>query len=436
MSLKYKATPASVTRRKKVFYGWWIVAACFIVYMWGAGTFFYGFTAFFDHIKNDFNWGATVVSVAFALRSMESGLADIFVGFLVDRFGPRGVMTVGITSMGAGFICLAFIDSLWSFFGSVVLIAIGLSCCLGPVGVTAVVNWFVRKRGLATGILVAGAGAGGLLVPLISKSIDLTGWRDTAIILGVATWLIGIPLTRVVRHKPEQYGYLPDGDQPGEEVPEIAAQQSELTGYEFNVREALKTRAFWLLAMSYATALSALMAVTPHIMPYLKSDDVGISEGTAAFMVTLMTISSIPGRLGFGWLGDHFSKRYVIAVCFSLQAAAVLFFATCSSLWMAILFVCMFGPAYGGSIPLRAAIQADYFGRKAFGAIFGITMAIGVFVGMASPIFAGVMVDATDSYRIAWVVLGLVAATAIPLILLARPPASPRDKGQSEGSPR
>jgi sugar phosphate permease len=238
-----------------------------------------------------------------------------------------------------------------------------------------------------------------------------------------------------MRHKPEQYGYLPDGDQPGEEMPEIAAQQSELTGYEFSVREALKTRAFWLLAMSYATALSALMAVTPHIMPYLKSDDVGISEGTAAFMVTLMTISSIPGRLGFGWLGDHFSKRYVIAVCFSLQAAAVLFFATCSSLWMAILFVCMFGPAYGGSIPLRAAIQADYFGRKAFGAIFGITMAIGVFVGMASPIFAGAMVDATDSYRIAWVVLGLVAATAIPLILLARPPASPRDKGQSEGKP-
>jgi sugar phosphate permease len=433
MSRQDKVAPASQTEAKgKFFYGWWIVAACFIVYMWGAGTFFYGFTAFFDHIRNDFQWGATVTSVAFALRSAESGLADILIGFLVDRFGPRLLMTVGIISMGAGFVCLGFIDSLWSFYASVALIAIGLSSTLGPVGVTAVVNWFVRKRGRAVGILMAGAGAGGIMVPLISWSINTVDWRTTAIIMGVATWVLLIPLTRVVRHKPEQYGYLPDGDQPGEEAPEIAAQQSEGTGHEFSVKEALRTRAFWFLSVAYATALAALMAVTLHIIPYLTSDDIGLSEGTAALMVTLMTVSSIAGRLGFGWLGDYFPKRYVIAVCFSIQAAAVLFFAYCGSLWMAILFVCIFGPAYGGSIPLRAVIQADYFGRKAFGAIFGIVMAIGTLLGMASPVFAGAMVDATGSYRIAWMVLALVVAVSVPLILLARPPALPRKKEVGE----
>jgi sugar phosphate permease len=295
--------------------------------------------------------------------------------------------------------------------------------------VTAVVNWFIRKRGRAVGILMAGAGAGGIMVPLINSSIDFTGWRTTAIIMGVATWVLLIPITRVVRHKPEQYGYLPDGDQPGEEAPEIATEQSEEAGHEFSVKEALRTRSFWLLSVSYATALTALLAVTLHIIPYLTSDDVGLSDGTAALMVTLMTISSIAGRLGFGWLGDYFPKRYVIAVCFTLQAVAVLFFAYCGSLWMAILFVCIFGPAYGGSIPLRAVIQADYFGRKAFGAIFGIVMAIGTLLGMASPVFAGAMVDATGSYRIAWIVLALVVAVSIPMILLARPPALPREKG-------
>jgi len=433
MSRQDKVAPASQTKAKgRVFYGWWIVAACFMVYMWGAGTFFYGFTAFFDHIRNDFQWGATVTSVAFALRSAESGVADILIGFLVDRFGPRSLMTVGIISMGAGFVCLGFIDSLWSFYASMALIAIGLSSTLGPVGVTAVVNWFVRKRGRAVGILMAGAGAGGILVLPISWSINAVGWRTTAIIMGVATWVLLIPLTRVVRHKPEQYGYLPDGDQPGEEAPEIAAQQSEETGHEFSVKEALRTRTFWLLSLSYATALTALLAVTLHIIPYLTSDDVGLSDGTAALMVALMTVSSIAGRLGFGWLGDYFPKRYVIAVCFFLQAVAVLFFAYCGSLWMAILFVCIFGPAYGGSIPLRAVIQADYFGRKAFGAIFGIVMAIGTLLGMVSPVFAGAVVDATGSYRIAWMVLALVVAVSVPLILLARPPSLSRKKEVGE----
>ncbi|MCK4722206.1 MAG: MFS transporter, partial [Dehalococcoidia bacterium] len=268
---------------------------------------------------------------------------------------------------------------------------------------------------------------------VIVRLIDSYEWRTAMLILAIGALALITPLSLLFRHKPEQYGYLPDGDPPGEAVPEITAQQREQTGHEFSVKEALRTRTFWLLAMSYATAFTALMAVTPHIMPYLTSDDVGLSDGTAAFMVTVMTVSSIAGRLGFGWLGDYFPKRYIIAVCFSIQAAALLFFAYCGSMWQVILFVLVFGPSYGGSIPLRAAIQGDYFGRKAFGAIFGIMMAIGTLLGMMSPVFAGAMVDVTDSYRIAWVVLALVGAVAIPLILLARPPASPQQKRWAEG---
>ena len=427
MFRKDEAALATQTKAKAgIFYGWWIVAACFVIFMLAAGTFFYGFTAFFKPVKDEFQWGAAVTSVAFALRSAESGLTDVFVGFLVDRFGPRRIMLAGVTITGAGFIIFSFINSLWSFYVAWAVIAIGVSGCMGPPGVTAVANWFVRKRGRALGLMMAGSGAGGLLVPLISWSIHLSTWRTTALIIGFATWAVGIPLAMVVRHRPEQYGCLPDGDPPGQAVLEVATQQGTQMGYELSVKEALRTRAFWLIALAYATALTGLMAVTPHLMPYLK--DVGLSEGTASFMVTLMTVSSIAGRLGFGWLGDRLPKRYVIAICFSLQAAAVLFFAYCGSLWQALLFVFIFGPAYGGSIPLRAAIQGDYFGRKAYGALAGIVMAVGT-IGACSPVIAGAIKDATESYQLAWLVLGLVAAVSIPLILLARPPAPPKQKG-------
>ena len=118
-----------------------------------------------------------------------------------------------------------------------------------------------------------------------------------------------------------------------------------------------------------------------------------------------------------------------------VQALAVIFFAYSGSLWQVLLFVFVFGPAYGGSIPLRAAVQGDYFGRKSFGSIFGIMAAIGTLLGMASPIFAGAMLDLTGSYRIAWVILGLVAVAAVPLILLARPPGPPQPEGRSQGEP-
>jgi MFS family permease len=439
MPAKDEAVPAGQTKVKgRLFYGWWIVAACFLVTMWGAGTFYYGFTAFFKPIKEEFQWGATVTSVAFALRGMESGIADLFVGFLTDRFGPRKVMQIGIIVLGSGFILLGFVNSLWSFYAAVSIIALGLTGCIALVSMTAVANWFVRKRSRALGLLMAGAGAGGLLVPLITWSINLSGWRATAIILGIATWALCLPLSLVVRHKPEQYGYLPDGDlpdndPPGESIPQLGEARRDQAGYEYSAKEALKTSAFWRLALAYTIVFIGLNGIVPHLIPFLTSRDVGFSDGTAALMVTLMTVSSIAGRLGFGWLGDYIPKRYVLTIAFSLQAAAILIFAYSRSLWQVLLFICLFGPSYGGSIPLRAAIQGDYFGRRAFGSIQGILMAITTIGGAVSPIFAGAIYDATGSYRTAFLVIGLIAAASIPMIFSARPPIPPQLKnGQGD----
>lgn len=416
----------------KVFFGWWIVAACFVILMWGAGTFYYGFSAFFTPIRREFQWSAAMTSVAFALRGMETGVAELFVGFLVDRIGPRKVMVVGLAILGAGFIGLGFINSLWTFYAAVTVIAVGFSGCVGLVGMTSVGNWFVRRRSLAFGITMAGAGMGGVIVPLIVWSIGLYGWRTTTVILGLVTWALGIPLALVVRHKPEPYGYLPDGDPPGNQTPEVEghAIQSvggQQIGREFSVREALRTPSFWFVALSFATVFVGLNGVVPHLLPFFTSKDVGLSDETASLIVTLMTLSSITGRLGFGWLGDRIPKRYILAAIFAAQAVAILMFARSGGgVWWVVLVVLIFGPSYGGSLPLRAAIQADYFGRRSLGSLMGIIMGISTLAGMATPVFAGAVFDATGSYKGAFLVLGLIAMLSVPMILLARPPSPPK----------
>ncbi len=427
MSFRDASTTTSRTIGKgKVFYGWWIVVACFPLLMWGAGSFLFGFSAFFTPIRREFQWGAAVTSVAFALRGMETGISDPLVGFLLDRFGPRKVMLIGLVIFGAGLIGLGFVNSLWTFYAAVVVIAVGFSGCGSLVGMTAAGNWFVRRRSLVLGITMCGVGMGGVMVPLIAWSISLFGWRSTTVVLGLATWALGIPLSLVLRHKPEQYGYLPDGDPPDRQTPEVKGHNIQPTRQEFGVREALRTPSFWLLTLAFAIAYIGLNGVQPLVIPFLVS--VGFSNETASLMVTVMTVSSIAGRLGFGWLGDRIPKRYVLTAIFVIHAGAILMLAAYrgGSLWWLLLSLCIFGPSFGGMMPLRVAIQADYFGRRSLGSLMGIIMGIATLAGMAAPVFAGAVFDATGSYQSAFILLGLIAALAVPMIFLARPPTPPK----------
>jgi len=164
-----------------------------------------------------------------------------------------------------------------------------------------------------------------------------------------------------------------------------------------------------------------------HIVPYLES--VEVPTTIAATAVTGMTLCSLIGRLGFGFLGDFTNKTYLIAIAFTLQAIGVFIFSfiEVDRVWLVVPFLLTYGPGYAGPIPLRPALLADYFGMRSFGTIFGWVALISMLGGIVSPVIAGWIFDTMGSYRLAWQLFALVTLPAIPLMLLAKPPRAEQE---------
>jgi sugar phosphate permease len=421
--------------KRKIFYGWWIVFVAALMHFFGGGTFYYGFTVFFNPIRNTFGWTAAETSLAFTLQKLEQGALGPVAGFLVDKVGPRRLMLFGWAVTGLGFLLMSRINSLWVFYGTFLVIATGQSFASGLMSNTAIANWFSRKRSRALTFAFIGPGVSGLLAPLLALSINHFEWRQTLVITGIALWSLGLPLSLVMRHKPSQYGYLPDGDSPtavtgvGAESQSVTREKepdqvTSVTG--LTTKEALKTRAFWLLAAVGFFQQVGTSAVGVHIVPYLES--VKVPTTIAAMAVSGITVCSLIGRLGFGLVGDIYNKRYLTAMALTIQAIGLLIlsFVSMDAAWLIILFLLTYGPGYGGPIPLRPALYADYFGTRSFGTILGFTGIVSMIGGLVSPVIAGWIFDVTGSYRTAWQIFSLVTVPSVPLIILAKAPPSRR----------
>ncbi len=406
--------------QKKIFYGWWIVISAAVLRFFSGGSFYYGLSVFFNPIRETFGWNAATTSAAFTLRSIETGLFSPIVGALADKFSPRKMMLFGWSVIGLGFILMSRINSLWSFYGIFVFIAIGMSFGTGLVMNTTVANWFTRKRSRALAITFIGPGASGLLAPLMAWSVDGLGWRQTLLVTGICMWIIGIPLSLLFRDRPSNYGYLPDGDTPEQLQARQQANNTPIFG--FTSKEAIRTRSFWMISLVQMFQQLGTSAISVHIVPYLEN--MGIPTAVAALSVTGLTVLSLTGRLGFGFWGDYTNKRYLIAFSIGLQAVGLFIFSliTANTVWLLVVFLLVYGPGFGGPIPLWPALQADYFGMKHYGSIMGLLTLTSVIGSMTSPIFAGWIFDMTGSYKPAWQIFIFITIAAIPLILFTRPP--------------
>ena len=400
---------------KRIFYGWWIVLACFFIGLYVGGVVFYGFTAFFEPIREEFGWSYTQISFAASLRGLEMGFIAPLVGFLVDRFGSRKLILYGTITVGLGLIFLSLTQSLAMFYGSFLLVAFGAGGCTVVVTMSAVANWFHKKVGIALGVMASGVGASGFFVPLIVWLIDVYGWRTTLIILGLGMWAVGIPLSFVIRDRPEQYGYLPDGESSVEPIPKLEIQGR---GVEIGLKEALKKRSFLYLCTAEAIRMIAVAAVIIHVMPYLGSE--GVPRATAGIVAGAIPLFSIIGRFGFGWLGDVFDKKYVMVWALFLMGLGMLAFCYVQVTGVVFLFLLLFAPGYGGGMVIRGAILREYFGRDSFGKMIGILMGFGSIGGIIGPTLAGWAFDTLGSYNIIWLVFCGIIGLAIWLMLRIR----------------
>jgi len=404
-----------------IFYGWWIVGASFVIALLAGGVVLYGFTAIFEPISVEQNWSYTQVSIAASIRSVEAGLLAPLSGWLVDRLGPRKMIFAGALFIAAGLFVISYCSSLSMFYGGFVLIAIGSDCTGSTVLITAVTHWFKKRLGLAGGLTVAGFGFGGLLVPFMTMLIDSLGWRTAIFVLAIVVLVLMVPLSLLFRHKPEQYGLLPDGtpaqtaetsrSRPIETQPEVS----------FTFKRALKTPTFWILAVVFMFHNIALQAVVTHSMPY--STSIGIQRATASIIAMMIPLTSILARVLFGWLGDRMPKRWLVIVGFALMCAGLLSLAFMSSVgfWLVVPFLIFFGFGYGGNIGVRPSFAREIFGRSNFGAIFGTIIGICSVGGMLGPILGGMAFDNWNSYVGLWLILAILPVISVIALLVASP---------------
>jgi sugar phosphate permease len=410
----------AVTQRTGFFYGWWIVFVAAAITFLTGGTFFYGFGALFNPILHEYGWSRASISFAFSLRSEVGGIAAPIVGMMVDRVGSRRLMVVGVAIVALGFVLLSRMDSLWAFYGAVIVIAIGMSATAGPVGMVAIAHWFHRQRGRALSFMTVGAGLSGVMVIVLELLISSFGWRSALLIVAGVQLAVCLPLALSVRNRPADLGLLPDND-PWEAGEDATPQAARYAPQGYTVAQAVRSPAFWKLAGAMMLTNLATIAVIVHQIPFL-TNSVGLSEGLAAASVTAMTLLSLIGRLGMGQLADVIDKRHVMAISLAITSASLLLLATVFEGWQMFYVLPVFALGFGGIIPVRPAFQAEYFGMRAFGAIQGLVFTVATLGALAGPVFAGWMYDQTESYRLAFAVLSLGSLLAVPLVLTIRRP--------------
>ena len=405
----------------KIFYGWWIVGASFLIAMYVGAVVYYGFTAFFEPIANEMGWSYTQISLAASLRGLEIGLLSPFVGILADRWGPRKLMFGGIFITAASLFLLSSTSSLITFYGAFALLAIGVSACTVTVLLTAVANWFRRKIGVATGIAIAGFGFSGLLIPVIVRLIGVYDWRTALNILALGMMVMILPLSLLFRHRPEQYGYFPDGQKQSTAAYPDDSSPSQVVEVELRAKQALRSGTFWRLALSRMYHMMVVAAIITHVMPYLST--IGISRSQSSLVATGIPLMSIFGRLGFGWLGDRFNRRLIATTSFIMIGSGLLCFAYASamSIWLLVPFLVLMGIGYGGTNAILPALGREYFGRTNFGSIYGLMEGIGTIGGIIGPAIAGWAYDNWGSYQIIWLLLAGLAVVAIISIFTITP---------------
>ena len=416
---------------RRFFYGWVVVGAGAIVMVVGTVPLFQGMTAWFVVLEKQFGWSRTQLSIAFSLTRVEGSIMGPVAGYLVDRLGSRTMVALGLIIAGGGFLILSVTHSIWHLYLAFLVMSMGTG--LGgwlPI-MTAINNWFSTKRATAMAIAMEGFLIGGvILVPLLAWAIDpdipgRPGWRWTAAAIGVFLIVIALPLSRLVRNNPEDYGQRPDG-QPEQVEPrpdETLVEETEGPDEpSYTWQEAVRTRAFWFITMGHACSSTVIVTMMVHLGPMLN--DRGFSLQTVGWVVATYTAVGAVFTMIGGYVGDRMPIRWAIFAFSAIQSVAVAVLVVCDTEGMAYIFGVLLGIGFGGRNPLTTAIRGVYFGRKAFASITGISMIPMNVLLLVSPLFAGMMFDVTGTYTVSFAVVAVVSLVGSALFLMLGDPTS------------
>lgn len=372
------------------------------------------FGLFLTPMLTELRWTRAMTSGAFSLSTIMYGVLGIVTGRLTDRFGPRVVMTLCGFLLGLGCLLMSQVRALWQlylFYG--LIVGIGMSGVWVP-QMSSVARWFVKRRGLMTGIVIAGASVSQLIAPpAISRLIATYDWRLSYVILGGVALLSTVSAAQFLRRDPAQMGQLPYGI--GEETQQEL--KSETKGFSF--KEAVYTVQFWIASMIFFCYGFGFFAILVHIVPY--AIELEISAIITANILAVMGMTSILGNYVLGSVADRIGNRHVFIIGSVLMAAALLWLVPAREEWILYLFAIVFGFAVGGMSAAESPMIARLFGVSSHGLIYGV-IHVGFTIGAAlGPFLSGYIFDITGGYQVAFLVCATLAIASLTMAAVLRP---------------
>lgn len=398
-----------------IFYGWIVVAASFLatISIYG-GRFSFG--VFFEPLQQEFGWTRAVTAGAFSMVGLVHGLFSFPMGWACDRYGPKKVIALGISMGGLGLVLSSTITAAWQlylYYG--LLLGLGTASCSAPVFST-VSRWFVKRRGLALGIATTGFSAGMVIMaPLARYLISVYQWREAYLIIGVIVWVVSIPAVLFIARDPSKKKVLPYGVTALEG--QVGPSKSHSGG--LSLRKAMGTRTLWLIYAAAFTSMMVYTMVVGHIVRYAM--DRGMSPVKGAFVLSLVGLFSVAGRVGLGFASDALGRKLTLVISAVAVGLTMLWLMVASDAWMFYLFALVFGLFAGGSPVLLSGAQAEFFGIRSIGTILGasgIAIALG---GATGPLLAGYIFDVTGSYSIVFLSMAVASLGAAVCTLFVRP---------------
>ena len=413
------------------YYGWWLVGLVLFLNATVSAPIWSGVGIWVKALELHFGWSRTQLTGAFSLAQLEGSIVGPIAGLLVDWLGARRMVLSGMIVIGVGFILLSQTTNLAMFYVAYLIIMLGQGIGAWLPLMTAINNWFIRRRGTAMAIAGEGNFISGLsLVPVLAWAVtpENIGWQTTSRWIGIVILAMAWPLSRMIRNRPEEYGQHPDGDaSPGvpaamvasdrRSAPDGTAQQSRPG---FTARQAMRTRAFWLITFGHALSSMLIATLTVHLIPLLTDQDFSLQSASYVWAV-VMAVGGVFQLIG-GYVGDRIPKNIVLFVFTTIQAGGFAMAAVITSMPMAFAFAVVYGIGFGGRVPLTTAIRGDYFGQRAFGTIMGISMVPMSGLMLAAPLFAAAMFDLRGSYFLPFIVLGALGGLSGLCFLFAKNP--------------
>ena len=419
------------TRRPGIFHGWWIVVTSMMGAGVGMGIGGVGLGVFVEPMTGDLGWSRAAMGGVFIIRAIVMAVLGPLMGPIVDRKMGAPVLYVGGGFIAGGsIILLSMATEIWHFY-----VLFGLGWSLGQLAFAGnvltgpiVAKWFIRKRGRAMGIYTMGIPIGSIIfVPLNAVLVTTFGWQASWVILGVATWLLTIPIAALtMRRQPEDMGLFPDGALTADEAqlsgaaagrPGVAAGQSP---QDWTLTQALRTPALYLLMLSFLMMGLAMGIFTIHQVPAIT--DKGFDLAVASIVSVTLSVCSFIVKPTVGFLSERFSPRHLCALCMTVGAVGVVTLGLAETMVFLFVFAACYGFGAGATPVFQNVIWADYFGRRYLGSIRGMIAPVAALGGGVSPFIAGWMFDSTGSYDSLLVTMGLGAFVAAGLMLVARPP--------------